>query len=161
MIVHTMFQVQWINKTSYRIPKSFIQRRLIKIYESLRRLRAFQISSDRKELLKKNKSKKSLVIAIVSKSEIKKINKAYRGKNKFTDILSFKSDDQYTLGELILCPQVISLQAKNNKLTQREEYLYLIIHGTLHLLGYDHELSKTHEKEMFDIQDKIFSNLRK
>ena len=55
---------------------------------------------------------------------------------------------------------VIRGQARNHGLSLQDELTYLLLHGLLHLLGYDHESSKAAEKKMFDVQDRIFEDIR-
>lgn len=103
------------------------------------------------------KEKNELTLVFLSLAEMKAINTRYRNKNKATDILSFASSDPKSLGELLLCLPVLEKQAKQNKHSLKSEITYMLTHGILHLLGYDHELSKKEEKLMFAIQDKYFS----
>lgn len=116
--------------------------------------------------LKKKKiidnEKKTLEVSLVflNENDAKKLNWNYRCKDYPTDILSFGSDDPASMGELVLCPQVISRQAKDHGLTLNDELGYIVLHGVLHLLGYDHEKSKVDEELMMSIQDEIFENLR-
>lgn len=112
--------------------------------------------------LSRNKIKikeKNLVVVFATTKEIQILNKNYRGKNKPTDILSFAPVEKDFLGELVICPEVIRKQAKEHFLTFNEELGYMLLHGVLHLLGFDHEKSKKEEKIMFSIQDKIFEDL--
>lgn len=85
------------------------------------------------------KEKLDISIAIMSPKEIQFLNRRYRKKNSSTDVLSFGYDD---LGEIVLCPSVIKKYAKNSKLTFKNNLSSTLIHGVLHLLGYDHEKSK-------------------
>ncbi len=64
------------------------------------------------------------------------------------------------MGELVLCPQVISRQAKEHGLTLDDELGYIMLHGVLHLLGFDHEKNKVEETKMMTLQDEVFENLR-
>jgi probable rRNA maturation factor len=102
------------------------------------------------------KIKQELVIVFVDKNEMKKLNKQYRGRNYATDVLSFESGEPDVLGELVICPQVLKIQAKDTGLSYQHELGYMVLHGALHLLGYDHERSKAEEKKMFALQDRIF-----
>ena len=103
---------------------------------------------------------RDFVIAFVSTSEIRALNKAYRGKDKPTDVLSFGSDgDPSSLGELAIAPAVISAQARDHGLRVREELGYMILHGFLHLLGYDHETNERDARRMFKLQDELFERL--
>lgn len=90
---------------------------------------------------------------------MKKINLQFRNKNKPTDILSFQSEDINSLGELVLCIDVLKAQAKKQRHSLDAEVAYMLIHGILHLLGYDHEASAAEERRMFRLQDKGFSEL--
>ncbi len=103
---------------------------------------------------------REFVIAFVSTSEIRELNKAYRGKDKPTDVLSFGSDgDPSSLGELAISPAIISAQARDHGLLVREELGYMILHGFLHLLGYDHETNERDARRMFKLQDELFDRL--
>jgi probable rRNA maturation factor len=101
-----------------------------------------------------------LVIVFVDPTEMRTLNKQYRGKDYPTDVLSFESGEDGVLGELVVCPQVLRQQALDTGLTYREELGYMIIHGALHLLGYDHETSASDAKKMFALQDQIFAKIR-
>ena len=103
--------------------------------------------------------KKELVIAFLNEKEMRALNKKFRGKNYATDVLSFGSDDPDSYGELVICPQVITRQARDHGLLVREELGYMVLHGVLHLLGYDHERSEREAKKMFALQDKVFEHL--
>jgi len=103
--------------------------------------------------------KKELTLVFLNKNEMKRINFQFRKKNKPTDVLSFQSDDPSSLGELLFCVDVLKIQAKDQKHSLEQEFLYMLIHGLLHLLGYDHELSKNEEKLMFRLQDQCFKQL--
>ena len=103
--------------------------------------------------------KKELSVVFLSSVKMQKINKQFRNLNKPTDILSFASIDPQSLGELLLCIDVLKKQAKSQKHSLRLEISYMLIHGILHLLGYDHEISLNEEKLMFRIQDRCFKKL--
>lgn len=103
--------------------------------------------------------KKELTLVFLNRAEMKKINFQFRKKNKPTDVLSFESEDPTSLGELLFCLDVLKIQAKQQKHSLEQEFLYMMIHGILHLLGYDHELSKKEEKLMFRLQDQCFKKL--
>lgn len=124
--------------------------------------------------LKKFLPKTSLVqlcISLISDSQIKKINQKFRKKNKPTDILSFsaldekiiqknglkaaiESDDFVVLGDLVLAFETIISDAKIQQKIFENHLTHMLIHGILHLLGYDHEDSKMAE-EMEELEIKI------
>ena len=90
---------------------------------------------------------------------MKKINSQFRGKNRPTDVLSFESADPNSMGELLFCVDVLKIQARAQNHSLEQEFLYMLVHGLLHLLGYDHELSKKEEMHMFRLQDQCFRQL--
>ncbi|MBY0452248.1 MAG: rRNA maturation RNase YbeY [Bdellovibrionaceae bacterium] len=103
--------------------------------------------------------KKELTVVFLSRRDMQQINLKYRGKDKPTDILSFESADPKSLGELLLCSDVLKVQARQQGHSLETETLYMLIHGVLHLLSYDHELSKREEELMFRIQEICFQHL--
>jgi probable rRNA maturation factor len=100
-----------------------------------------------------------LIIVFTTDEKIHELNRRYRGRDYVTDILSFDSEDSSSLGELVMSPKKIRRQARQHKLTFREELAYLLIHGVLHLLGYEHEGSRKKASVMFKIQDEAFESL--
>jgi probable rRNA maturation factor len=85
------------------------------------------------------KSDASATIAFVSDQRIRELNKQFRGIDKATDVLSFPSDEQNELGDIAISVQTAARQARENGLTLNGEIAQLILHGLLHLSGYDHE----------------------
>jgi probable rRNA maturation factor len=136
-----------INRSGDRVPRRFIEAWL----KALRPLL-------KKEKLKIN-SKSEFTILFVNQKEMRELNKTYRGKDYPTDVLSFEGDTKSTFGELVISPQVIKRQAKAHGLTLQDELGYMVLHGVLHLLGFDHENSKREAKRMFTLQDKLFERL--
>ena len=114
----------------------------------------------------------NLSIAFVGPGTIKKINKKYRNKDKATDVLSFaefkneeknikikKPEEENNLGEIIICPQEVKKNAKNFKTDFSKEIYRVLIHGILHLLGYDHEKTKNKARLMNEKQDYYFKKI--
>ena len=81
----------------------------------------------------------SATIAFVSDNSIRKLNQQFRNIDKATDVLSFPADDETNLGDIAISVQTAAVQAKENGLTFENEIAQLILHGLLHLSGYDHE----------------------
>lgn len=103
-------------------------------------------------------------ITLTDDKTIREINKQWRGKDKPTDVLSFPQEETIgykykLLGDVIISLPYAKKQAEDIGFTLKEEIIRLLIHGILHLLGYDHERSKEDEKIMFDLQDKIFEKV--
>ena len=109
-------------------------------------------------------NKMELSLKTVSSDEIKKLNKQYRGKDKKTNVLSFpsKSKDsiywpessRYHLGDIVICPEIIELEAKRQKKEINSHWCHIVIHGFLHLFGFDH-ISESGAKEMELLEKKI------
>ncbi|HEY0728768.1 MAG TPA: rRNA maturation RNase YbeY [Pyrinomonadaceae bacterium] len=80
-------------------------------------------------------------IAFVSDKAIRQLNQQFRNVDKATDVLSFPADetDKLNLGDIAISVETAARQAKENGLTFDEEVAQLILHGLLHLSGYDHE----------------------
>lgn len=85
-------------------------------------------------------------IVFVSDAAIRKLNRQFRGKDRPTDVLSFPTqaeefehENQSHLGEVVISVQRAAAQAKQNGLSFANEIQQLILHGLLHLCGYDHE----------------------
>ena len=97
-----------------------------------------KIASD---VLKKEKKDIPLSIAFVGEKEIRKLNRKYRSKDKETDVLSFED-----LNEIVLCPKVLKKRAEREKSTFSKELSLSLIHGILHLLGYNDEMKEDGEK---------------
>lgn len=103
---------------------------------------------------------RELTVVFLDPAPAKKLNHTYRKKNYATDILSFEGATPMELGELVICPQVLQMQAKEHHHGFRAELAYMLIHGVLHLLGHDHERSHKEAQKMFQIQDQLFDRLR-
>lgn len=93
-----------------------------------------------------------LSVVIISPIKIKQLNSKYRRKNKTTDVLSFPE-----VNEIFICYQKAVRQAKRKGNSIREELSWLLCHGVLHLLGYDHH-SKKEEKVMRILEKEILQD---
>ena len=105
------------------------------------------------------KKETQISIGFVSSSQMRKLNKTWRRKNRVTDVLSFELNEDSLKGELILCYDQAVIQARQMKHSTRDELCFLIVHGVLHLWGFDHEKS-TDAKKMFPLQEKILRSLK-
>jgi probable rRNA maturation factor len=87
-----------------------------------------------------------ITIRIVGSDESKNLNAMYRKKKYPTNVLSFLVDDAHHLiGDIVLCAPVIEEEARDQSKNLEAHYAHLIIHGALHLYGYDHENKKDAE----------------
>ena len=91
-------------------------------------------------LIAVGKAETAVTIAFVSDRQIRALNKQFRNIDKATDVLSFPVDDDAdNLGDIAISIETAARQAKENGLTLNGELAQLILHGLLHLSGYDHE----------------------
>ncbi len=115
-------------------------------------------------LEKHNKSDIGLTLQLTNDETIRQLNQTYRGFDKTTDVLAFNQEfinpetGQLYLGDVIISIDQAKKQAYENNQTLNEECALLSIHGTLHLLGYDHSEEQEKEK-MWRIQDTIMRKL--
>ena len=121
----------------------------------------------------KIKGRKEISLAIVGEKRIKMLNKKYRGRDEATDILSFGElenkirkkfimppDNLEYLGEIIICFAKAKQQAKKFKHSAKKELAILLIHGILHLAGFNHKKNKDTE-EMNRLEKLILKQLFK
>lgn len=100
-------------------------------------------------------------LILVDINEIQNINREYRHKDYPTDVISFESDDEEDekyRGEIFLCVDKVYEQAKAYGHSNEREFAFLLVHGVLHLHGYDH-MNEEDEKVMFSKQDEILDKL--
>lgn len=109
-----------------------------------------------------------LSLIIVGKTKIRNINRDYRNIDRVTDVISFAnidSDDydylceDVNLGDIFINVDRVKSQAKKYDHSIKREFVFLFVHGMLHLLGYDH-MEKEDEEVMFALQDKIVGQLQ-
>ena len=87
--------------------------------------------------------KRDVSVVFLGKKEAQALNKAYRKKTYVPNVLSF-SIEELGLGELVLCPEIISQDARKYGITFKQELSHVFTHGLMHLLGYSH--TKIEEK---------------
>lgn len=105
-------------------------------------------------------------VHLVGDQKIRRLNSDYRQKDKKTDVLSFptyESMEEVDLppgmivdfGDIFVCHSKTLSQAKEFEISEQEEFIHLVVHGFLHLIGYDHERSKEDEKIMENLERKL------
>jgi len=104
-----------------------------------------------------------LTIRLVEQAESQALNSQYRGKDKPTNVLSFPFEvpegvELNLLGDLIICAQVVSNEANEQGKTLTAHWAHMVIHGCLHLLGYDH-ISDDEAQEMETLEIDILKKL--
>ena len=117
-------------------------------------------------LVSLNCEEKEISVLLTDDKNMQRLNNKYRNQNKSTDVLSFPQDDSSKIGfePLLLGDVVISVdsakkQSTLHELSLEEELVLLLIHGILHLLGYDHERSQKEARQMQEKTRKIFYHI--
>ena len=105
-------------------------------------------------------------IACVDHAESHKLNLEYRNKDKSTNVLSFPSDlpdemaqvlPSFPIGDLVICIPVVLQGAAEQAKTPLAHFTHMLVHGTLHLMGYDHETSDADAEEMEALEIEILA----
>ncbi len=109
-----------------------------------------------------------LSLVICGPITIRKINREYRNIDKVTDVISFalldndeevEYEDEVELGDIFINRDRVISQAYDYGHSLKREFVFLFVHGLLHLLGYDH-MTPEDEKKMFALQKKIVGDLK-
>ncbi|GKT12528.1 MAG: probable rRNA maturation factor [Thiomicrorhabdus sp.] len=113
-------------------------------------------------------SEAELTIRIVSPEESQALNSAYRGKDKSTNVLSFEFEQPAgmaeigklfpCLGDLVICAEVVDVEAQEQGKSLEVHWAHMVVHGTLHLQGYDH-IEDDEADEMEALEIKILAGL--
>jgi probable rRNA maturation factor len=117
-------------------------------------------------VLKDQLSAESIInVHIIGHTRMQTLNTLYRGISAPTDVLSFETGENWSgegsqeLGDIFICQPYIITQANRFGVTPREEMIRMLVHGTLHLLGYDHEKQKDATR-MFALQESYVETCR-
>lgn len=111
-----------------------------------------------------NESKAELSLALIGDREMRKLNGIYRHKDYPTDVLSFPAESNLPveprlLGDVVISVDKAASQAKERGRTLDQEIATLLVHGIVHLLGYDHERSPKDARVMKRLENKIYRRL--
>lgn len=108
-------------------------------------------------------SAEEISVTFLAPREIRELNRRHLGRDLETDVLAFRlegSGEGCWLGDLYVCPDVAAANAAELDVPPPEEALRLIVHGALHLAGFDHpEGAERYESEMFRLQEEILGRL--
>lgn len=104
-----------------------------------------------------------ITVRLVDEVEIHALNLTYRGKDKPTNVLAFPLEvppeiKLTSLGDLVICRQVVEYEAKQQKKVLEAHWAHMVVHGSLHLLGYDHIL-EIETIKMESLETAIMKNL--
>jgi probable rRNA maturation factor len=94
--------------------------------------------------LRDEREQSEIVIRLVDEDEVQKLNREYRGKDKPTNVLSFPSNlpeivNSDLLGDLVICVPVVMRESQEQGKTPEAHWAHMVVHGVLHLIGYDHQ----------------------
>jgi probable rRNA maturation factor len=99
-----------------------------------------------------------LTLRVVGNAESRRLNRSYRRRDQSTNVLSFpatvsRADGRRPLGDVVLCAPVIAREAREQAKRREAHWAHMVVHGALHLLGYDHERPKeAHRMERREIR---------
>lgn len=101
-----------------------------------------------------------ITVRIVGSSEGRQLNQQYRHKDYATNVLTFDyAQEPVVMADLVLCAPVVEREAQEQNKTLEEHYAHLLVHGTLHAQGWDHETSEEDAQEMEDYETAILREL--
>jgi len=101
-----------------------------------------------------------VTIRLVDAEEGRALNRDYRGKDYATNILSFPYETEPRLtGDLVICPAVVAREANEQDKPLAAHYAHLVVHGMLHLQGYDHETGEKDAEMMENEESRILTTL--
>ncbi len=114
-------------------------------------------------VLSRFQKKSEITIRLVDDTESRELNFRYRGKNQATNVLSFPFEcpaaiDIPLLGDLVICRQQVEREAAEQNKTTHAHWAHMVIHGSLHLLGFDHIMDEDAEK-MESLETEIMQTL--
>jgi probable rRNA maturation factor len=93
----------------------------------------------------RNAAGRELSVLLAGRARSRALNARYRGRDHATNVLSFPvlpaaAAHSHLLGELVICPEVLRSEARAQRKSARAHWAHMVVHGVLHLIGYDHEL---------------------
>ena len=101
-----------------------------------------------------------ITVRIVDLEEGRALNRDYRQKNYATNVLTFDyTQEPIVTADLVLCAPVVAKEARENKKTLQAHYAHLLVHGTLHAQGWDHETSAQDAEDMEACETEILAGL--
>lgn len=94
--------------------------------------------------LARQRGRRSIGVRLVGRTESRRLNATYRARNHATNVLSFAAPERQPggerlLGDLVICAPVVAAEARAQGKAVDAHWAHLVVHGTLHLIGYDHE----------------------
>ena len=145
-------EIQSIHRISTTISNELIKDAILAAYEESNRIYDFNVSVN---------------IRIVGREEGTEINKKFKKKNAPTNVLAFVGDPEKenklgieapTLGDIVVCYPVVQEESDDLNKSVKDHFVHMIVHGFLHLMGYDHQ-DDQEEYEMNELTNKILESV--
>lgn len=113
--------------------------------------------------LRDEREQAEIVIRLVDEDEVQGLNREYRGKDKPTNVLSFPSNlpeivNSDLLGDLVICVPVVLRESQEQGKTPEAHWAHMVVHGVLHLIGYDHQ-NEDEAKTMERLEGEVMTSL--
>ncbi|MFO1081684.1 MAG: rRNA maturation RNase YbeY [Reyranellaceae bacterium] len=102
---------------------------------------------------------KSLTVALADDRRVRALNARHRRKDKPTNVLSYPSGERRFLGDVIVARQTVWREARAQGKPPADHLIHLVVHGTLHLVGYDHEVDEKAALRMEALERRILARL--
>ena len=110
--------------------------------------------------LRQRTADSEMTIRLVDEAEGRELNNTWRQKDYATNVLTFDYQQEPTaMADLVLCAPVVEREAREQNKTLEEHYAHLLVHGTLHAQGWDHETSEQDAEEMEAYETEIMVEL--
>jgi probable rRNA maturation factor len=103
--------------------------------------------------------RKSLTVGLADDRGVQRLNARDRKQDKPTNVLSYPSGDRAFLGDVVLARQTVWREARDQGKSAEAHVSHLVVHGTLHLLGYDHETGEADAERMEALERRILKGL--
>jgi probable rRNA maturation factor len=101
-----------------------------------------------------------ITVRIVGEQEARALNRDYRGRDYATNVLTFDyTDEPEVVADLVLCAPVVEREAREQRIALPAHYAHLVVHGTLHAQGYDHEHDEQEAALMEQRESQILAGL--
>jgi probable rRNA maturation factor len=101
----------------------------------------------------------AVTVALADDRAVQRLNAAHRGQDKPTNVLSYPSDERGFLGDIVMARETVQREARAQRKRLADHVSHLVVHGTLHLLGYDHETGEADAERMEALERRILGKL--
>jgi probable rRNA maturation factor len=107
----------------------------------------------------RRRGQRALTVALADDKAVRKLNARDRKKDKPTNVLSYPSGEREFLGDIVLARQTVWREAREQRKSPADHFTHLVVHGVLHLLGYDHETGDDAAERMEALERRVLAKL--